>query len=168
MAARARSTARAISAGSDGGSASASSNIGFTSAIRSAPGAMRTRSSWGTAPASERYERSRVTTSIASGTSVGVEVAEVGALEHHDPRVLAQAAPELPVPDVDGVDARGARREQGRGEAARGGAGVERDPAVDGDPERGQGGVELGATPERGVGAAPGSPHPGGRGRRRW
>ena len=112
MAARARSTARAISAGSDGGSASASSNIGFTE--RDEVGARRDVDALelgdgageGEIGEVEGHDVDRV------GYQGHVEVAEIGALEHHHSGVLTQAAPELPVPDVDGVDPRGARSQQ--------------------------------------------------------
>ena len=48
------------------------------------------------------------------GHEVGVEVAEVGALEAPRPAGPGAAAPELPVPDVDGVDPRRARARAGR------------------------------------------------------
>ena len=83
--------------------------MGFTSATRSAPGASRPAPAAG--PPGERevgevegHDVDRV------GDEGRVEVGEVGALEHDHPGVLAQAAPELPVPDIDGVDPRRARR----------------------------------------------------------
>ena len=93
---RARSTAARSRRDPTGARLSASSNMGFTDAIKSAPAASCIRSSRGTAPASEvgEVEGHHVD---RSGTRVGSRSAEVGALEHDDPRVLAQAAPELPV-----------------------------------------------------------------------
>ena len=54
---------------------------------------------------------------------------------------------ELPVPDVDGVDARGAALEQAVGEAAGGGTRIEGALAFDGDGEAVQRRVELLAAP---------------------
>ena len=140
--------------------------MGFTSAIRSASGPRRTRSSWasrrkGEVGEVEGHDVDRV------GDERGVEVAEVGALQHHDPGVLAQAAPELPVADVDGVDAGGSRREQGGGEAARGGAGVQRVRPSTGTPNAARAASSL-ALPRSGTAARTWTADPGGRGRRRW
>jgi hypothetical protein len=68
MPAAARRPAASSAASSSGASGSASSNIGFTSATRSAPGATSSRPSCTTAAAIDRYERSIVTTSMRSGT----------------------------------------------------------------------------------------------------
>ena len=47
-------------------------------------------------------DRSPTTTSTGPPTQLGGEVADVGAVEHHDPVVLAQRPGELAVADVDG------------------------------------------------------------------
>ena len=66
----------------------------------------------------------------------GLEAAGVDALDHGHPRVLAQAAVELPVGDVEGDHVRRAALQQAVGEAAGRGADVEAVAAGDVDPER--------------------------------
>ena len=57
-------------------------------------------------------------------------------LDDDDARIVAQGPVDLPVADVERDDARGAALEQDVGEAAGGGADIQRLAAVDGDGER--------------------------------
>ena len=111
---------------------------------------------------------------------LGRQRADVGALVDPDAVVGAQAPGELAVADVDGDDLGGAPAEQHLGEAAGGGAGVERPPALDGDRERVEGAQQLvraagdpaglvgiGADDDRGAGLDAGGRLGGGRARRR-
>src|SRR5262249_60396840 len=55
------------------------------------------------------------------------EVARIHSFENDDPRILAQFPGELPMTDIDGIDAPGTAGQQYVGEAAGRGADVERD-----------------------------------------
>ena len=114
----------------------------------------------------------------AVGQLVGRQRAGVGALDHRHALVLAQAVVELAVGDVERDDVLGAALEQAVGEAAGGGADVQRAAAGDVEPERVERVGELDAA-ARDVGrravdveldrrrrpAAPASRRGGGRGR---
>ena len=71
-------------------------------------------------------DTSTVARSGGSGSIAGVETARVGALEHHDPRILAERPRQLSVADVDRDHAARAAAQQAVGEAAGRGADVER------------------------------------------
>src|SRR5258708_17978960 len=80
---------------------------------------------------------------VGNGSGQRIQVADVGALQHHHALILAQPPGELPVSDVDSVDEAGAPLQQGVGEPTCRGAGVEAHPAADIDTEVVQGAVKL-------------------------
>ena len=100
------------------------SNCGFTRSTRSPSGRVQ-RASAGATVSSEMNDRSATARSTGPPRSSGSRRADVGALQHGHARVVAQRPCELPAPDVDRVDVRGARLEQAVGEPAGGRAGVE-------------------------------------------
>src|SRR5260370_28210900 len=75
---------------------------------------------------------------MGSGQMAGIQ-----SLVHDDPWILPQFPGELTMPDIDGVDAAGAARQQHVGKAAGRGADIESFPAVDHDPEMVEGMGEL-------------------------
>ena len=81
----------------------------------------------------EMNETSMTIRSGRNGRCVGRERAGVGALDHGHARVLAQAVVELAVGDVERDDVLRPALEQAVGEAAGGGADVERAAAADVD-----------------------------------
>ena len=88
-------------------------------------------------------ETSIVARSGAKGRSAGLQLAGVEALDHGHPRILAQAAVELPVADVDRDHPRSAALQQAVGEAAGRGADVEAVAPGDVEPERVERVLEL-------------------------
>ena len=79
-------------------------------------------------------ETSIVTRSTGPGQVRRLETARVEVLDDDDARIVAQRPVDLPVADVERDDPRGAALEQDVGEAAGGGADVERLASVDRNP----------------------------------
>ncbi len=89
------------------------------------------------------------------GDLLGRQVAGIGALEHDDPRIVAQRPGQLAVADIHGVDPGSTTPQQDLREAAGRGADVDRDGARGIDPETVEPGQELQGSARDPVGAAP-------------
>ena len=92
------------------------------------------RASAGATVSSEMKERSATTRSTGAADVGRLEVADVGALQHRDPRVGAQRPRELAAADVDRDHLRPPRLQEAVGEPAGRRAGVERPAPVDAPP----------------------------------
>ena len=147
--ATARSSARRSDGSSSGGASSPSSNIGFTSATRSASGANVSVSICGTASATERYERSIVTTPIGAHRGIADRSPRF-VRSRFTTRLWFRRSPRsCPWPASTANTLRAPCSKQHAGEAARRGAEVDALPVRDVDREPVERGPELVLAAER-------------------